>query len=117
LAREGRKVSLAILFYRATPKLFEVRNMVPHNVKLILFVALILFAASPPARAETSVRASSPNVPCAADDGASTTTTVLLAESWGIGKWFAGANGRTRVVQFCVATMCIALFIMMRKLQ
>jgi hypothetical protein len=40
---------------------------------------------------------------------------VVLAESWSIGKFVAG-GGRPRIVQICVGVMCVALFIMMRKL-
>ena len=52
---------------------------------------------------------------CVAAIGSPTQPPVLLA-GWGIGRWFAGGGGRARVVQFCVVTMCVALFIMMRKL-
>lgn len=32
----------------------------------------------------------------------------------GVGKFFS-LNNRTRIVQFCILAMCVALFIMMRK--
>ena len=33
----------------------------------------------------------------------------------GIGSFFSGMGSRTRVVQFCVLTMAVALFILMKK--
>ena len=42
----------------------------------------------------------------------------LLAEStsrWSWRKLLAGLNSRTRIIQFCVVVMCLALFILMRK--
>jgi hypothetical protein len=58
-------------------------------------------AASPPASvAQVSAEACvAPNVPRAA----------------GIGSYISGLNNRTRVVQFCVIVMCLALFILMKK--
>ena len=41
---------------------------------------------------------------------------VVPAGDWGLGKFVAG-GGRPRIVQICVAAMCIALFILMRKLR
>ncbi len=42
---------------------------------------------------------------------------VVLADSgWSLGKYVA-SGGRARIVQICVAVMCIALFILMRKLR
>ena len=90
--------------------------MISHTSKLFFLASLILSAATMLLCAETPVRASSSAALVATDDGANTANAVLLAEGWGIGSWFTGTNGRTRVVRFCVVTMCIALFIMMRKL-
>jgi len=91
--------------------------MMMHCFKLIVFGALTFWVAAPPASAsgaasgewrvvrnETFTTHHSP------------LTTHLFAEGWGFGRWFSG-GGRTRVVQFCAATMCVALFIMMRKFQ
>ncbi len=41
----------------------------------------------------------------------------LLAadDGWSIKNLFRGLNTRTRIIQFCVVTMCVALFIMMKK--
>jgi hypothetical protein len=69
-----------------------------------------------PVCAETPIRVNSSAALVAAEYGANSANAVLLAEGWGIGSWFSGANARSRVVRFCVVTMCIALFIMMRKL-
>jgi hypothetical protein len=50
-----------------------------------------------------------------------TSVPVLLAEeastdnSWSIRKVFALANNRTRAIQICVALMCLALLIMIKK--
>jgi hypothetical protein len=89
--------------------------MMTHFLKLFCLVGLLLLALSPPAHAETSSRPRTAAVACAAGDG-NAPAPVLLAQGLGIGRFFSGAGGRTRVVQFCVVTMCIALFIMMRKL-
>jgi hypothetical protein len=42
---------------------------------------------------------------------------VVLADGFSIGKVFSGLNSRARIVQGCIVFMCIALFIMMRKLR
>ena len=39
----------------------------------------------------------------------------VLAEGFSLKGYFSGIGSRTRVVQLCVVTMCLALFIMMRK--
>jgi hypothetical protein len=50
-----------------------------------------------------------------------TSVPALLAEeattdnSWSIRKVFALVNNRTRVIQVCVALMCFALFILIKK--
>ncbi len=41
---------------------------------------------------------------------------VFADNSWSLGKYVA-SGGRARIVQICVAVMCIALFILMRKLR
>jgi hypothetical protein len=89
-------------------------TMTLHLSKLFLFAALLLCDATPAAMATSEAGPSAAMY--TACDGASISSIVLLAEGWSIGKWFSGSGGRTRVVQFCVVTMCIALFIMMRKL-
>jgi hypothetical protein len=40
----------------------------------------------------------------------------VLADGWSPGKLFGGVTGRSRVIQFAVVGMCIALFILIRKL-
>jgi hypothetical protein len=80
---------------------------------LVFAVAAILCTASAPTvviagEAERAPAAAQPS------DGL---TVPLLAEGFSIGRWFSGSGGRARVVQFCVATMVVALFIMMRKLR
>jgi hypothetical protein len=89
--------------------------MMMHCFKLFCLASLLLLALAPPVCAERPTRHGTTAVVCAAGDG-DAPATVLLAQGWGIGRWFSGTGGRTRVVQFCVVTMCIALFIMMRKL-
>ena len=40
---------------------------------------------------------------------------VVVAEGFTLKGYFSGMGSRTRVVQLCVVTMCLALFILMRK--
>ena len=86
--------------------------MTRHGFGLLLLAALVLGPACPSTLAQTISAQGSAVVAPAADDAAA---PVLLAESFSIGRLFSGSGGRTRVVQFCVVTMCIALFVMMRK--
>jgi hypothetical protein len=83
-----------------------------HCFRLVLLVGLTFLAVTPPASAEAPHREGPSPAVCAAPPA----PTLLAAGSWSIGRWFSGTGGRTRVVQFCVVTMCVALFIMMRKL-
>jgi hypothetical protein len=46
---------------------------------------------------------------------AAVTAGPVLAEGFSLKGFFSGMGSRTRVVQLCVVTMCLALFIMMRK--
>ena len=87
--------------------------MTRHSFELLLLAALLLGPACPSALAQT-IHSQEPAV--AARAAGDTATPVLLAEGSGVGRLFSGSGGRTRVVQFCVVTMCIALFVMMRKL-
>ena len=82
---------------------------------LCFLIALLPGVAPPATHAGLSfeARASSKPNEVRESDGLVAPAPLL---GWGIGKWFVGSGGRTRVVQFCVVTMCIALFIMMRKL-
>jgi hypothetical protein len=89
--------------------------MIMHCYRLFFLVGVILFAACTPASAETFEGRRSAAAVCKAK-AETPPMPVLLAGGWSIGKWFSGSGGRTRVVQFCVVTMCVALFIMMRKL-
>jgi hypothetical protein len=41
---------------------------------------------------------------------------IVPALDWSLGK-FVASGGRPRIVQICVVVMCIALFILMRKLR
>jgi hypothetical protein len=83
--------------------------LAPGAVALLVCLASV---AAPPARAESG----SPGTTPAAREVRAAPPPVLLAEGWSPWQYFRGAAGRTRVVQFCVVTMCVALFIMMRKL-
>jgi hypothetical protein len=71
---------------------------------VVLAVLFLTLAASPPA-----VRAVTPAgqvaLPLAASDD----------NNYSIRKFFAGMNRRERVVQLCVAVMCLALFILCKK--
>ncbi|HWG43179.1 MAG TPA: hypothetical protein VN688_10370 [Gemmataceae bacterium] len=86
--------------------------MTMHGCRLFVLVGVLLLGGSPAFCAEPVARAESTVVV-----GDAAPVPVVLAGGWGIGKWFSGGGARTRVVQFCVATMCVALFIMMRKLR
>ncbi len=80
----------------------------------VLLTALLLLTTTAAAPADASERPGSFAVVRADVDAV--TAPVLLAEGFSFGKWFAG-GGRTRVVQFCAGAMCVALFVMIRKLQ
>ena len=87
--------------------------MSDRGFRRFFFVVLLLLAVGSPAFAE-SIRypPSATRYPpkTKADSG------LLIADSgWSIGKFVAG-GGRARIVQICVVAMCIALFIIMRKL-
>jgi hypothetical protein len=86
--------------------------MILHSFRLLLLAALILGGACPPAQAQTPSGGATSAMTCAAGD---TSSTCLLADGSNLRQLFSGIGGRARVVQFCVVTMCIALFIMMRK--
>ena len=90
--------------------------MTTHYSRLFFVIGLLLWAGWSPVCAESLAAEGSTAVVRAAD-GEAAPAPVLLAQSWSLGRWFSGSGGRTRVVQFCVVTMCVALFIMMRKLR
>jgi hypothetical protein len=83
--------------------------MINHPFQQFVLIVLLLWAESSPAFAGASVTprpaAATPLAPA----------TILSAYSWNIGHFLSG-GGRMRIVQICVVTMCIALFILMRKL-
>jgi hypothetical protein len=88
--------------------------MTTHGLRSLLVVVLFLPAAAAPVAARTPA-ADGPTPALKADrPDAGPAAPVLLADGVSIGKWLSG--GRSRVVQVCVVAMCIALFIMMRKL-
>jgi hypothetical protein len=41
----------------------------------------------------------------------------VFAEGWSVKGYFSGLATRSRIIQFCAFVMCVALFIMMRKLE
>jgi hypothetical protein len=82
--------------------------MSSHGLRRFVVVLILLLPAGPPAFAEAAL---SPQSAAAVH---AVPGSVVLADSWGIGRLFSG-GGRTRVVQVSVVAMCIALFIMMRK--
>jgi hypothetical protein len=87
--------------------------MTMYCFRLIVLVGLVSTSIAPAeaAQAEGGGRPAAVVLP---SSGHASSSGPLLA-SWSFGKWVSG-GGRARVVQFCVATMCVALFIMMRKL-
>ena len=76
----------------------------PRLAGLSLLALLLLGAAAPVAAA--------PAGPTAA---AAAAAPVVAAEGFTLKGYFSGMRSRTRVVQLCVVTMCLALFILMRK--
>jgi hypothetical protein len=83
--------------------------MSSHGFQRFVLVVLLLMTVTPTAFAAARARPGVAAKTCAAPG-----PNVLVA-SWSIGK-FIGPGGRSRVVQVCVVVMCLALFIMMRKL-
>lgn len=72
-------------------------------------VVLLLLALASPASGASAPR------PRADVEVHSSPGSIALAGNWSIGKFMA-SGGRTRIVQMCAVVMCLALFIMMRKL-
>ncbi len=89
--------------------------MTRHCFRPFVFLGLLLVAGWSPVWAAPVAAERSTAVVRA--DVETAPAPVLLAGSFSFGRWFSGSGGRTRVVQFCVVTMCVALFIMMRKLR
>jgi hypothetical protein len=89
----------------------------------VFSVVVLLWAVSFPAFAvewrtgSVSCRVGDTRQPAAYAAGLppATQQAVVLGDIWSICGYFSG-GGRTRIVQICVVAMCIALFIMMRKL-
>jgi hypothetical protein len=94
------------------------QHMVHHGNRAFFFLCLILLLLCPPAHAAGPLGQGAPVSSSAAPtNNRSIAASALLAESWGIGSLFSTiGNNRARVVQFCMVVMCLALFIMMRKL-
>jgi hypothetical protein len=73
---------------------------------LALLLAFLLGAA-PEARA----------APDASPSTAAAPAPLLAEGGWNIGSLFIGiTQNRTRIIQFCAVIMCLALYILMRKL-
>jgi hypothetical protein len=79
------------------------------GIQRFLLGVVLLTATAPPVFAEAAAQS------CVAAKTCSTPRPMVRAGSWGIGR-LVGPGGRTRIVQICVVVMCIALFIMMKKL-
>jgi hypothetical protein len=77
---------------------------------LLLLALTLLFApaAAPAAPAQAAQLAVTRAAPEAA-------VAPYEPRAAGLGTYFSGLNNRTRIVQFCVIVMCIALFILMKK--
>jgi hypothetical protein len=84
-------------------------TMSSHDFRRFFLVALLLLAVSSPLCADTAAKPRPTVAVCCFSD------TVLWADVWNLGHFFT-SGGRARIVQVCVVAMCIALFIMMRKL-
>lgn len=83
--------------------------MSQHGVQRFVLVVLLLMTVTPMAFAAAAAR------PRTVVKTYAVPGPNVLVASWGIGK-FIGPGGRARVVQVCVVVMCVALFIMMKKL-
>jgi hypothetical protein len=83
-------------------------SRVPFFLRLVLLALLGLPLASIPASAQpvASTRAVAITRPPAAP----------YAVSFSMKRWFSGGVGRSRVIQIGTVVMCLALFILMRKL-
>ncbi len=85
-----------------------------YTLQRFFLVALLLLATGSPASA-LERRAGSVSdrsfPPVAYAPG----SPIVFADVWDIAH-FITSGGRTRIVQMCVVAMCLALFIMMRKL-
>lgn len=83
--------------------------MSSHDFRQFFLVALLLFAVAPPVCADVARKPHPMAAVCCASD------TTLWADAWSFGHVFTG-GGRARIVQICVVLMCLALFILMKKL-
>ena len=94
--------------------------MINHAIRRFFLLGLLLLAVGPPAaaaevrRPDSRACAVSPEC-CLWASAYSSPSPIVLADSWSLGKFVTG-GGRARIVQICVVVMCLALFIMMRKL-
>jgi hypothetical protein len=82
---------------------------VPLLAVLCLVVALLLLS---PAPAAASDLAPSDESACVASPSA--LPSPVLAANW-FTKYLTGVSGRTHVIRICFVTMCLALFILMKK--
>jgi hypothetical protein len=88
-----------------------------HDFRRFVLVVLLLLGAGSPAFAEVEWRAGSVScrVECISNPAASAVGSPFLwADVWSLGHFFT-AGGRSRIVQVCVVAMCLALFIMLKK--
>ena len=74
-----------------------------------LVVALLLFSPAPAAATEPP---SPDESACVASPSA--LPSPVLAANW-FTKYLVGVSGRTHVIRICFVTMCLALFILMKK--
>jgi hypothetical protein len=82
----------------------------------LCLAGLLFLTAALPARAGTPAPAPAPTaVPRAAT--VSVAGAAVLADGWSVKGYFSGLGTRSRIIQFCAFVMCVALFIMMRKLE
>jgi hypothetical protein len=92
-----------------------------HAFRRFVLVLLLFLGAGSPVFAEVEGRGASgegrgkTNAFLAARPSPlATGQAVVLADVWSLGHFFT-SGGRTRIVQMCVVAMCLALFIMMKK--
>jgi hypothetical protein len=87
------------------------------NFRRFVLVVLLLLGAGSPAFAEVEWRAGS--VSCRRESVSNPAayaagSPLIWADVWSLGHFFT-SGGRTRIVQVCVVAMCLALFIMLKK--
>jgi hypothetical protein len=88
-----------------------------HDFRRFVLVVLLFLGAGSPVFSAVEWRTGSVScrVEYASNPAAYAAGSPLWADVWSLGHFFT-SGGRARIVQVCVVAMCLALFIMMRKI-